>query len=165
MNWKFYGDSRSDIVVYIKWLSEPPKSNFLVYGPILTKVFSFKWKFTGEFKSNIVLYLKMSVWTTKAQFPCLWTDLNQFFSFNWKIVTSNNCLIIIYFGVMILCKINFDTIWYSVIFVTSLYSSDLISWTSFFLMLSILFHRKLTKKSKLYSSLYLLGIWLHKFEL
>ncbi len=65
----------------------------------------------------------MSVWTTKTQFPCLWTDYNHFFSFNWKIFTWNNCIIIINFGIMILCEINFDKIWYSVIFAANQYLS------------------------------------------
>ncbi len=57
--------------------------------------------------------------------------------------TWNNCLFSMNFGIMILRKINFDIIWYSVIFAATLYcqySSDhLICWTSFLWMLSFLF--------------------------
>ncbi len=55
-----------------------------------------------------------------------------FFYFNWKIFTWNNCFIIINFVIMIQCKINFDIIWYSLIFAATLYFS-LFVWLSNFL--------------------------------
>ena len=43
-NSKFIGDSKSNILVFLKCLSEPLKPNFIVYGLISTKCFSFNWK-------------------------------------------------------------------------------------------------------------------------
>ena len=63
LTWKFDGDSKCDIVVYLKWLAEPQKSNFLVYWPIW--IFSpFNWKFIRASKLDIEVYLK---WLSEPQ--------------------------------------------------------------------------------------------------
>ena len=75
---------------------------FLVYRPIWIIFFSFTWKFDWDSNSDIVLYLK---WLSEPQ----------------------------NFVIMIRCKINFDIIWYSVIFAANLYlpifvwSSDILN--------------------------------------
>ena len=109
-NWKFIGDSKFNIVVYLKCLSEPLKPNFLIYGLIYTRdqklyievylkwlsepqspisclwanlnqIFFFQLEIHWGYRS----LSQMSVWTTKAQFPCLWTDFNQIFFFQKKL--------------------------------------------------------------------------------
>ena len=82
----------------------------------------------------------------KSPISCLWTDLTNFFSLTWKfdgdsksdIEVYLNCLSkplkpnfistkyffqleSINFGIVIRCKINFDIIWYSVLFEANLY--------------------------------------------
>ncbi len=64
--------------------------------------FSLTWKFDGNFKFDILLYLK---WLTGPQ--------------------KSNFL----FVIMIRCKINFDIIWYTVIFAANLYLSIFV-WSS-----------------------------------
>ncbi len=43
-----YFDSKSNIVLYLKCLSEHLMPNFLVYGLISTKFFSFNWNILHE---------------------------------------------------------------------------------------------------------------------
>ena len=57
MTWKFDKDSKSDIVLYLKCLTGPQKSNFL-FRTDLNNFFSLTWKFDGVSKSDIVFYLK-----------------------------------------------------------------------------------------------------------
>ena len=76
--------------------------------------------------------------TTNVQFPCLWTDLNFFLSLTWKFAGDSKSDIVLYlkwltgpqkFLIMICCKINFDIIWYSVIFAANQYLSIFV-WSS-----------------------------------
>ena len=82
---KFYGDFKFDIVVYLKWLSEPQKFNFLVYRPIMI-FFFFDLKFIRDsmicckinfdiwyyviFAAN--LYLSIFVWSSEIFNLFLW---------------------------------------------------------------------------------------------
>ncbi len=76
----------------------------------------------------------------KNPISCLWTDL-IFFFFTWKFDD-----ILLYlkwltklqkFVIIICCKINFDVIWYSVIFSATLYLS-LFVWSSDFLSFALI---------------------------
>ncbi len=93
LTWKFNGDSKFDIVLYLKCHTGPQKSNFL-FMDRLEYFFSSTWKFDGDFKSDIVLYLK---WHTGPKSPifeswhaiyfikiyknmwkfCLWSGINM----------------------------------------------------------------------------------------
>ncbi len=115
---KFDGDSKSDIAVYISQIS----CLWTNFNQIVFYQLEIHW----GFKSDIVP--QMSVWTTKAQFPSLWTDFNHFFSFYWKVFTWNNCLII-NFRIMVICGIDFDMVYYSVLFAANLYLSIFV-WSS-----------------------------------
>ncbi len=57
--WNFDGDSKSDIVLSLKWLSGPQKSNFPIslFMVWFEYYFSLTWKFNGDSKSDIVLYI------------------------------------------------------------------------------------------------------------
>ena len=95
MTWKFDGDYKYDIVVYLKWLSKPPKSNFLVCGPI-SKKNSFNCKFIGDYNSNIAVYLKC---LSKPLNPIsLFIDWFQLFfsSFNWKFIGDSKSNILVF---------------------------------------------------------------------
>ncbi len=88
---------------------------------------------------NPILYFpQMTVWTTKVQFCCLWTDLNIFFSLILKLDGDSKSDIVLHlkwftgpqkFVILIRCKINFDIIWYTVIFAANLYLSIFV-WSS-----------------------------------
>ena len=74
----------------------------------------------------------------KSPNSCLWTDLNIFLSLNWTFDRDSKSDIVLYlkwlnwpqnFVIIIRCKINFDIIWYSVIFAANLYLSIFV-WSS-----------------------------------
>ena len=56
--WKFNCDSKTDMVIYLKWLIEPLKTNYLVCGLILMIFFLSHGNSIGIFKYVIVVYLK-----------------------------------------------------------------------------------------------------------
>ncbi len=97
LTWKFDWDSKSDIVLSLKWLTGSQKSNFL-FMDRLNIFFCLTLKFDGDSKSDIEVYLKLLSEPQK-------------------------------FVIMIRCKVNFDIIWYSVIFAANLYvwSSDILN--------------------------------------
>ena len=92
---KFYGDFKFDIVVYLKWLSEPETSNLLINGLFWKISFSLTWKFDRVSKSDIVVYLKWLTEPPKSIF-CLWTNFNNFFSFDWKFIKDSKLDIEVY---------------------------------------------------------------------
>ena len=98
LTWKFDVDSKSDIILYLKWLTGPQMSNFLIMDRF-EYIFSLTWKFDGDSKSDIEVYLK---WLTGPQ----------------------------KFVIMIRCKINFNIIWYTIIFAANLYLSSIFVWSS-----------------------------------
>ena len=89
---------------------------------------------------NPILYFpQMTVRTTQIQFRFR-TDLNIFFPFELEIWFDGDSKsdIVLHlkwftgpqkFGIMIRCKINFDIIWYTVIFASNLYLSIFV-WSS-----------------------------------
>ena len=78
---------------------------------------------------NIAIYLKCLSEPLQSNSLVYGLISTKFFSFNWKIFIWNNCLIIIHFVILICCKINFDIIWYSVVFAANLYLSIFV-WSS-----------------------------------
>ncbi len=76
LTWKFYEDSKSDIVLSLKSLSGPQMSNFLVYGPIWIIFFFFDLEIRWEFQIRYCTLPQMTNWTTKVQFLLIsWTSL------------------------------------------------------------------------------------------
>ena len=60
-------DSKSDSVLYLKWLPGPQKSNFF-FMDRFEYFFSLTWKFDGDSKFDIVLYLKWLSGPKKSNF-------------------------------------------------------------------------------------------------
>ena len=87
------------------------KSQFPVYGPISTKFFTFNWKSLGIPKP----IPQMSAWTMDRFQPNIFLSTGKFLHEIYVLQFYIN------FWIMILCKINFDKIWYSVIFADNLY--------------------------------------------
>jgi len=121
----------------MKWLNIQ-KSNFVVSGPIWIFFSSFTWKFYGDSKSDIVLSPNDCL-DHKSPIS-LFMDLFEyyFFSLIWKFDGDSKSDIVLHlkwftgpqkFVVMIRCKINFDIIWYTVIFAANLYLSIFV-WSS-----------------------------------
>ncbi len=57
LTWKIDADSKTEIELYLKWLTGPQKSNFL-FMDRFEYFFFFSWKFDGNSKSDIEVYLK-----------------------------------------------------------------------------------------------------------
>ncbi len=100
LNWKSDGDSKSDIVLYLKWLSGPQKSNFPI-SLFMDQFFLifFLWLVNSMGISNPILYFTSNASLDhKSPISCLWTNLNIFFLWlgnsigipNVKICTKNN---------------------------------------------------------------------------
>ena len=79
MTWKFDGYSKSDIVLYLKWLTGPQKTISCLWTD-LTIFFSLTWKFDGYSKSDIVLYLK---WLTGPQKCVIMIRCKNYFNILW----------------------------------------------------------------------------------
>ena len=60
---KFDWDSKSDILLSLKWLSGPQKSNFLIYWPIWKIFFFFDLEIWLGFQ---IRYWSLPDWTTKV---------------------------------------------------------------------------------------------------
>ena len=82
MTWKFDEDSKSDIVLCLKWLNGPQKSNFL-FMDRFEYFFSLTCKFDVDSKSNIILHLKWLFGPQKSNFLIM-DRFEIFFSLTWK---------------------------------------------------------------------------------
>ena len=74
-NWKIIRDSKLDIEVYLKWLSEP-QSPISCLWTNFNQIFYFQLEIHWGFQIQYRSLLQISVWTTKAQFPFLWPHFN-----------------------------------------------------------------------------------------
>ena len=119
---EFDGDSKSDIVLYSKWLTGLQESNFLFMDRFeyYFSFFDLEIRLGFQIRNNTLP--QMIHWTTKIQFLVYGPIWPIFFSLTWKYDRDSKSNIVLYltgpqkFVIMILCKINFDIIWYSVIF-------------------------------------------------
>ncbi len=108
---------------------------------------------------NPILYFPSNhFWTTDVQYPYLWTDFYIFSSLTWKFDRNSKSDIVLHlkwftgpqrFMIMIRCKIDFDIIWYTVIFAANLilylslfvWSSDILNFVfmNVVILVSVLF--------------------------
>ncbi len=109
------------IVLSLKWLSGPKKSKFLIslFMDRFEFFFFFDLEFDGYSKSDIVLSLKWLTGPQKSNFV-----VSGPIEVYLKWLTGPQKFVI-----MIRCKINFDIIWYTVIFAANLYLSIFV-WSS-----------------------------------
>ena len=98
---KFDGDPKSNILLYLKCLTGPQKSNFLFmdrfeYFFLLSLRLGLTWKFDGDSKSNIEVYLKWLSEPPKSNFLVYGPISTNFFSFNWKFIRDSKLDIKVY---------------------------------------------------------------------
>ena len=82
LTWKFNWDSKSNIVLSLKWLTEPQKSNFLFMDRL---EFFFLWLGNSMgILNSILIFTSNHSLDHNYPISCLWTDLNIFLSLTWK---------------------------------------------------------------------------------
>ena len=67
LSWKFDGDSKFDIVLSLKSLSDHKSPNSCLWTD-LNNFFSLYWKLDGDSKNWYCTFPQMTQWTTKVQF-------------------------------------------------------------------------------------------------
>ncbi len=78
LTWKFNGDSKSDNVLYLKWLSEPPKFVIMIGCTIN---FDIIWYFCNICSLSILVNIRLIIWCPELRFyECCYSC---FFAFNF----------------------------------------------------------------------------------